>query len=188
MYCRVQLETYAEELPDSSRPKDFWAPLTVYLLNNPDLQESKASTALSQDSWMSLTYDHYFLALLLLWNSWMLRLCYLCGNDSVLPESERGVLFIFLCSLYNIVRTILLLYTVVVGFSCIATKTACHMMYGEICQSCLCWFTCTPCKLSNKYLKKKPGRQHLGPFPVLFTSTLILVCFCPSNCAVSYNV
>lgn len=38
-YCRVQLETYAEELPEASKPKDFWGPLTLYLLQNPSLQD-----------------------------------------------------------------------------------------------------------------------------------------------------
>lgn len=37
IYCRDQLAVYAEELPEALRPKDFWAPLTGYLLGNPEL-------------------------------------------------------------------------------------------------------------------------------------------------------
>lgn len=37
IYCRDQLLIYEEELPESSRPRDFWSPLTTYLLTRPDL-------------------------------------------------------------------------------------------------------------------------------------------------------
>lgn len=32
VYCKEQMEAYAEELPLSSRSKDFWAPLITYLV------------------------------------------------------------------------------------------------------------------------------------------------------------
>lgn len=37
IYCRDQILIYEKELPESSRPKDFWSPLTTYLLSQPDL-------------------------------------------------------------------------------------------------------------------------------------------------------
>lgn len=30
-YCRETLEVYAEEIPQASRPRDFWEPLVQYL-------------------------------------------------------------------------------------------------------------------------------------------------------------